>query len=270
MPERAEGEKPTRLWQAIFWFILLVLCAALMPGISRIPISPTTQPTSIVTPSNSTPTISTPTVANPTWPADFPVQVVNVGGDYIGPLSDVVVRVSDSQHVDSGADGKLQIPSCSPSQFLFAWAPGYEINEITCNQMTVPRISLNPLQAVDNMDYSWLSAENDCGNCHGSQFIANAITFASYDEINEWKLSGHAKVFRRDYFESMYRGTTLDGKLGQPVTPVIIGNDWVPVPPEKNSDYHGPGYKLDFPEQPGNCALCHAPAAIRGSPVSVH
>ena len=270
MPANGVGEKLSGLWRAVFFSILLVLCVALMPGVSRIAAPPTVQPAATVTAFDSTPIALTPTVSIPTLPANFPVQVVNVGGDYIGPLSDVVVRVSDSQHVDSGADGQLQIPSCNPNQFLFAWAPGYEINAITCNQMTVPQISLNPLQAIDNLNYAWLSAENDCGNCHGSPYITNAITFASYDEVNEWKLSGHANVFRRDYFESMYRGTTLDGKLGQPATPVIIGNDWVPVPPEKNSDYHGPGYKLDFPQQPGNCALCHAPAAIRGSTASVH
>jgi nitrate/TMAO reductase-like tetraheme cytochrome c subunit len=63
----------------------------------------------------------------------------------------------------------------------------------------------------------------------------------------------------------MYMGTTLTGKLGVPAQPVIIGNEWVPVPSELNQDYHGPGFKLDFPNNAGNCAYCHAPAAIPAS-----
>jgi hypothetical protein len=67
------------------------------------------------------------------------------------------------------------------------------------------------------------------------------------------------------YFTSMYQGVSMTGKRSQPAEPVIIDNEWVPVPPEKSQDYHGPGFKLDFPGQPGTCAYCHVPASISSS-----
>ena len=270
MPVKAEGEKSIGLWQAIFWLILLVLCAVLMPWISGLP-TPTPTPGTNLSP--VIPTIENPLTEIPSPPGavDVSVNVMDVEGIFISPLEGVVIRVSDSQHADQGNDGQLRVWSCNAGQFIYAWAPGYETNFIPCDgQRPHYNISLNQLQAVDNTNYAWSSAWGDCMNCHGRASVTNAITSASYDEVHEWSQSGHARIFERSYFDSMYRGTTLDGKLGQPATPVIIGNDWVPVPPEKNSDYHGPGYKLDFPQEPGNCVFCHAPAAVQSSAESVH
>jgi hypothetical protein len=61
----------------------------------------------------------------------------------------------------------------------------------------------------------------------------------------------------------------VTGKPSLPARPVIIRNEWVPVPPELSQDYHGPGFKLDFPQQPGNCAYCHVPASIAGTQESI-
>ena len=271
MPERAEGEKSTRLWQVVFWGILLVLCAALMPWVSGAP-RPTPVPSFTPSPFVPIPSGNPVTIVPPLPGAvDISVNVLNVQGVFIAPLENVVVRVSDSDNVDAGKDGQLKVDSCNSGQFIYAWASGYETNFLPCDgQSSHYNISLNQLQAVDNTNYVWSSAWSDCMNCHGRASITNPITTASYNEVLEWSQSGHARTFQRSYFDSMYKGTTLDGKLGQPATPVIIENAWVPVPPEKNSDYHGPGYKLDFPQQPGNCAFCHAPAAIRGSKEGVH
>ena len=188
-------------------------------------------------------------------------------------VNEVVVRLSDSSQRDDGADSRFLVCSCAAGKSIFAWAPGYEINSVPCDGNIPYNIALTHVDAVDNSYYSWSAAANDCNTCHGGQFIPNERG-ASYDEMNEWFRSGHAKVFQRrsseSYFESMYRGTTLDGKLGVPAQPVIIDNEWVPVPPELNQDYHGPGFRLDYPQEPGNCAYCHAPAAIWGSQESVH
>jgi hypothetical protein len=35
----------------------------------------------------------------------------------------------------------------------------------------------------------------------------------------------------------------------------------LPLPPEPGAPYYGPGFKLDYPSRPGNCAACHTPMA---------
>jgi hypothetical protein len=201
-------------------------------------------------------------------PQPLPVFVVDQTGNPFEPIKDVVIRVSDSTQADNGEDGQLSAQPCKANQSIFAWAPGYEVNSVRCDQ-TPYRIQLTPLQAIDNPYYIWSSADADCNRCHGNRFNPNDPAGPSYDEMNEWLRSGHAKVYNGGYFESMYRGTSVTGKLSLPARPVIIRNEWVPVPPELSQDYHGPGFKLDFPQQPGNCAYCHVPAAIAGTQESI-
>jgi hypothetical protein len=155
----------------------------------------------------------------------------------------------------------LRITSCDPNtQVIAAWAKGYEVALRKCNE---PNIQLTPLTGHDNVHYSWTSAIGNCINCHAGQ-IGN-----TYDELNEWLRSGHATVFDRRYLETMYRGTNLSG-LGSPATQwTVIGDDLTRVPPAIDDSYRGPGFKLDLPEQPGNCAYCHAPAAIAPSQMNV-
>jgi hypothetical protein len=180
-------------------------------------------------------------------------------------VNDVVIRVSNSPHTDDGADGRFLVPPCTNGQSIFAWAPGYEIESVPCDGNVPYKIELTHLDAIDNSYYLWSAAENDCNTCHGNQYIPNPVTGASFDEINEWLRSGHGKVFKGGYFESMYKGTSVTGKPSIPAQPVIIDNEWVPVPPEISHLYHGPGFRLDFPQQSGNCAYCHVPAAVQAS-----
>jgi hypothetical protein len=147
------------------------------------------------------------------------------------------------------------------------WAPGYAMaTSGPCDGHTTSyTVTLTHLDASDNTNYFWSSAAIDCIYCHSNRFdpnYPNDPTRPSFDEMNEWFRSGHAKVFNGGYFESMYKGTSVTGKPSIPAQPVIIGNEWVPVPPEKSDQYHGPGFQLDFPGQAGNCAYCHVPASI--------
>jgi hypothetical protein len=178
-------------------------------------------------------------------------------------IRDAIVRVSNSSQADSGADGRLTVP-CASGESMRVWAPGYAIatSEPCDGQKISFPVTLTHLEAIDNTNYLWSSAVSDCNNCHGSRFDLKNPTGPSFDEMNEWFRSGHAKVFDRGYFESMYRGTSVSGEPSIPAQPVIIDNEWVPVPPEKSAQYHGPGFSLDFPGQPGNCAYCHVPASI--------
>lgn len=192
-------------------------------------------------------------------------------------VNEVVVRVGDTDYTDDGADGRFSVP-CEEGQWIYAWAPGYAIEAVRCEGHNPYEIQLKHLDAVDNSFYLWLDAANACNQCHGGQFIANEKDEekdaaykkdASYNEMNEWFRSGHANVFRGGYFESMYTGRSVTGRPSIPAEPVIIDNEWVPVPPEKSLDYHGPGFQMDFPDQPGNCGYCHVPASILPSQESI-
>jgi hypothetical protein len=182
-------------------------------------------------------------------------------------VDEVVVRVGDSYYTDDGADGRFAVP-CKENQFIYAWAPGYEIGSVQCVGHNPYEILLKHLKAVDNPLYIWSAAAHDCNTCHGGQYIPNERG-ASYDEMNEWFRSGHGSVLRGGYFESMYMGKSVTGKPSIPAEPVIIDNEWVPVPAAKSLDYHGPGFQLDFPDRPGNCAYCHVPASISSSQESI-
>ena len=265
MPVSQEGVNWIGVLRVMIFCILLVVCVGLISGVPDIPDplpvpTPILQPTNTLLPSNQPAPVS----------RVIAVSVADVYGNPIEPSADIVVRVSDSQYAYRGGEGgQFTLESCAPNQYIFAWAPGYEIQSVPCAQSPPYNIALNRLQAIDNPNYAWSSATGDCNQCHGNPLIANPVTGASFDEMNEWFRSAHAKVFQQGYFASIYRGTTLDGKPSQPARPVIIANEWVPVPPEISQDYHGPGFRLDHSQQPGNCAYCHAPAAIRGTQESV-
>jgi hypothetical protein len=225
---------------------------------------PTGIPPVIGTPSPT----NTGTIATPVQEASIVITTVNDNQFDRLNINDVVIRVSDSTEVVSGAKSPLMV-HCASDQSILAWAPGYEISSVRCNGQSLYQIPLRHLDAIDNSSYVWASASIQCNQCHGNQLLPNPQTGASYDEMNEWFRSGHGKVFVGKYFESMYQGISVTGKPSIPAQPVIIANEWVPVPPEKSLDYHGPGFQLDFPGQPGNCAYCHVPASISASQQSV-
>jgi hypothetical protein len=207
------------------------------------------------------PVTASETTATPV-PADNGALPVTVLDEMGNPFNQgVVVRVSNSTQVDGFDNDGLRIISCDQNtQAIAAWARGYEVALRKCNE---PNIQLTPLSGHDNVNYSWSSATGNCINCHAGQING------TYAEMNEWLKSGHAKVFDQRYFETMYRGTSMNGSSSPPTQWTVIGDELVRVPPIINDSYRGPGFKLDFPEQPGNCANCHVPAAVTASQVNV-
>ena len=189
----------------------------------------------------------------------IPVTVLDKNGN---PFEQgVVVRVSNSSQADDFDNGGLHIESCDQNtQLIAAWAKGYEVGLARCDH---PTIQLTPLNGSDNINYSWASAFGNCINCHAGQLGS------TYNEMNEWLKSGHSKIFNQRYLESMYRGTDVSGNSSPLTQWTFVDNNRVRIPPVINASYRGPGYKLDFPEQPGNCAYCHAPAAIPASQQNV-
>lgn len=262
MPGKDSGDKPNVLANLstlviVVLIIVLILLWSNRTASARFEPTPYIQPTSTFLPQPI---------------ARMENRWINVvaSADHANPfdsfdVNEVVIRVSNSSGVDDGADGRLLIPPCTAGQSISIWAPGYEIESVPCEGPIPDPVVLTHLKALDNTGYLWSAAASDCNTCHGNQYVPSSDAGATYDEMNEWFRSGHGTVFGGGYFETMYKGTSLTGKPSIPVQPIIIDNEWVPVPPEISHLYHGPGYRLDFPSQPGNCAYCHVPATISSS-----
>jgi cytochrome c553 len=250
-------------WVAVF-VIALIVCGIVSPWDSD---TPAPVSTVVVLPTSAPPTLVME--GDPDYTAS--VEIDADGANEFDPFDPkkAVIRVSNSSQADDGKDGQLSVKSCKPGEFLLVWAPGYFVEAVACDGRKEPyRVTLKHLEAVDNAGYAWLSAVTECNRCHGNQLVSSSERGTSFDEMNEWFRSGHGRVFHGRYFESMYMGTSASGKPSQPARPVIIGTEWVPVPPERSREYHGPGFKLDFPQQSGNCAYCHVPASIPANQAS--
>jgi hypothetical protein len=153
-------------------------------------------------------------------------------------VNEVVARVTNSSVVDGSDHRELRLASCDPGQFLVVSAPGYETHFTPCNGSSAYYIALMKINAVDNINYSWSSAYSNCGTCHAGQLGEG------YNEVQEWEQSSHARVFADPFFSSIYRGTNVNGHV------------------TTSTENYGPGFKLNYPDQAGDCAYCHAPAAI--------
>ena len=90
-------------------------------------------------------------------------------------------------------------------------------------------------------------ARRRCGSCHPS--------------FKEWQADGHSQS-----------ATQLSLSLPCMPAPMWMAtraapkktNLGIPLAPEPDDDdYHGPGFKLDFPNNPGKCATCHTPMAAK-------
>lgn len=105
-----------------------------------------------------------------------------------------------------------------------------------------------------------------CANCHAR---AAAGTDADLP-VDQWLQDAHGRSAANHRFLTMYLGTDVDGNASPP-TRFTENRDYgaVPLPPDPALPYHGPGYRLDFPDSFGNCAACHTPAAAVGDPYGV-
>lgn len=94
---------------------------------------------------------------------------------------------------------------------------------------------------MDNPNYAWVDADRrfipelSCETCHKNPSL-------ELNEHTEWSVDGHSSVFTDPYFWNVYMGTNLHGN------------------PEITDDL---GFRLDYPNENGNCAFCHAPASLQ-------
>ena len=189
------------------------------------------------------------------------------------PIENAIVRLqATSLYTMTNSEGQFilnGIQKDGPFR-LTAFSPGYFIKEADATS-GIPGITLALVaHAVeDNMDYTFLTAgsvietegENSgCAKCHSAnpEEAAQGITLP----FDEWSLDAHSKSAQNPRFLGMYNGTDLQGNQS-PLTIYIAQKDYgqVPLRPTVDGSYFGPGFKLDFPQNTGNCASCHLPTA---------
>jgi len=226
---------------------LLILMGSILMSCGSLSFSNTAQPTVTPTPPDS---------------GSVKVSILN-------PVTNAVVRVLDQPWVDILADdGLLILQSCGDGQFIAAWSPGFYIATIPCsNGLEKYEFALTPYQLRDNAYYPWVEARNagqphSCESCH-----SNASGMSEYPE---WKKDGHATVFRDSYFWTTYLGADISRNRSPNTQWEISGSSrQTRTKPDLSKPYFGPGFKLDYPAENGNCAYCHAPAAVLAAQTQV-
>ena len=192
--------------------------------------------------------------AQETLPPTLSGTVTNANGLVAGALVQVQGTANQTQTDENGAFTLVGIAG-TPPIVLTAWAANHYVGWATLDPDAEDwtggdqiSITLRPLPEHDNNEYAWFSFEGvegsaSCGLCHR--------------EYEEWQADQHSQAAINHRFITMYTGTDIDGRRGQPVM-------WGPngaLPPDASEPYYGPGYRLDYPTRAGNCATCHTPLA---------
>ncbi len=225
-------------------------------------------------------------------------QVGEVGGLVTAegsPLPGAVVRVKATEFgTRSDEDGRFTLNGF-PSRFsvpVTAWVDGYYVGSAVARpwKRTV-EISLQHYWTTDNPDYAWMSPSVEGRAGIADFFLQTGLSAAARLSFNrlflpfssrvtlgcrdchgqtiydQWSPSAHAQGTNNIRFLSMYNGTDVQGNKS-PLTRFATHKDYgrFPLRPDPDQLYFGPGFKLDSPEQAGNCATCHAPTAALKDP----
>ena len=175
-----------------------------------------------------------------------------------GPVAGAIVQLQGTAtQVRTDAAGRFTLHGQglggSQAVTVTAWADEHFIAWTTvqpgAESVGALEMQLKPLFDVDNHEYTWFSFEGtsgsaSCGLCHR--------------EYKEWQGDPHSQSAVNPRFISMFRGTDVNGRKGQPTQFV---KDGVALSPDPALPHYGPGFRLDNPEQAGTCAACHTPAA---------
>ncbi|HUW14695.1 MAG TPA: carboxypeptidase-like regulatory domain-containing protein, partial [Anaerolineae bacterium] len=157
--------------------------------------------------------------------------VMEQGG---GPVEGAIVRLQlTTNSTTTGADGTYTLEGLPEGVqvTLTAWHEGYIVGSTrVVPSRTGVVITMNPHYSEDNASYQWFSS-NDPN--HAMSCMHCMVAWP------QWRPNAHANSATSPRFFSVYNGTSV-------TDPAVSA----------------PGYKLDFPDTPGNCANCHAPAAV--------
>lgn len=175
-----------------------------------------------------------------------------------------VARVIGTDKVTSLDQGKFVLEDCKPGQSISVWVAGYYIRSFPCLEKPSHEysIELEPINPTDNPNYAWISADTQfnavlgCARCHSDPS-------GLLNEYSEWNVDGHSKALISPYFWTTYTGTNINRALSQETLwGFSPSGTRFRLPPDSSKANFGPGYQLDYPNGSGNCAFCHAPAAI--------
>ena len=197
-----------------------------------------------------------------------------------GIVSGAVVRIQTTKHsavTGSKGEFELAIPeSFSGAVKLTAWAKGYFIGgpvEASPGEKDVT-ISLHRHSQLDNREYEWLrslqsagSGENHgCSECHSRGESASGPLLP----VDEWLKDAHSQSALNPLFLTMHSGKDISGRRS-PSTRYRLTKDnkLFQLPPDPKEPYYGPGWRLDNPNNPGNCGACHLPAAAIDAPLNI-
>lgn len=201
-------------------------------------------------------------------------SVTGLVRDADGPVADATVRVkATANSTTTDANGRFALTGLEVNEsfVLTAWAKGYYIgggDKEYQSGISNLEIILTKHSNQDNPYYAWLSAfknagyagsgqGSNCENCHADP--NNQLAALPF---SEWKNDAHALSAHNIRFLTMYNGTDIQGNQS-PLTRYVRTRDYgrIPLRPDPNKPYFGPGYKLDFQDSAGNCAACHTPVA---------
>ncbi|MFC1840556.1 hypothetical protein ACFL1N_13310 [Thermodesulfobacteriota bacterium] len=195
------------------------------------------------------------------------------------PISGAVVRVQTTEHnAVTGPDGKFKLAvsgSSSGPVKLTAWASGYFICgpvEASPDAKDVT-ISIHRHNRWDNREYEWLpsfrsdgSGENQgCAECH----LKGEDGSVPVLPVDEWLKDAHSQSAANPIFLTLYTGKDASGRRSQSTRyRYTAGGQLYKLPPDPEEPYYGPGYRLDSPNNPGNCGACHLPTAAVNAPLN--
>lgn len=162
-------------------------------------------------------------------------EISGTVSDGIVPIKDARVRIQGAnEYVTTDSLGKFILFSDSSLGHVFTvtagkkgWYNGWTNAEVGDTNAFV---ILEPLPPGDNDNYMFQDPAAYCSVCHILLF-------------DQWKTSKHAGATTNPMLLQAYNGTDVAGNPG------IY-----------------PGFKLDFPSDPGDCADCHAPGAALEDP----
>jgi hypothetical protein len=178
------------------------------------------------------------------------------------PLSGATVRIqATANQTLTDDEGRFVLVDLERDKTVTvsAWKEGYYCAKIEA--VTPPAsgvtFTMRLVQTNDNPDYQWISpiGVNSCYSCKAG------VTQVWLDN------DSHGKSAANIRFLTMYNGTDVNGNHSPPRR-YGYSRDYgrVPLQPDPNQPYYGPGYKLDFPDTAGNCAACHIPGAAVNAP----
>jgi len=170
-------------------------------------------------------------------------QTCTVSGhvfDEHGPASSATVKIQTTPNTTlSDSNGRFRLGGvpCGKTVRVSGWKYQHYCAVVEATPPTVGVIlHVDAITQDDNEAYEWLAPdpvnlEQDfCINCHPPIY-------------KQWSVNFHALSASNEIFQTLYSGTDVYGNPGV-----------------------GLGYKLDFPDTAGSCALCHAPVAALQSP----